>query len=332
MTTPFKPTSLAISLMAAAVLSACGGGGSDDAVVVPAADKLVSINFAALNGVTPVKCGTVLSGMGSTGVAANVQDLRFYITKLALVNDKGVAVPVKLDSNVWQLTQGAETVSLIDLEDATGACATATNTAATNAVITGSVPAGTYVGLNATMGVPSTMNHSAITGGVAPLDIAATAWSWQSGRKFAKIELNPVGGIVKTVAATATTPAVTSTINTFNFHQGSTGCAAKVDAAGVAVKDAAGNATYTCSNPNLMDFSLASFDATTQKVVLDVGQLFKTTDITQEKGGAAGCMSGATDPECPTMFTELQVSFGSGSTGLPISGGAAQKIFRAAAK
>jgi hypothetical protein len=89
---------------------------------------------------------------------------------------------------------------------------------------------------------------------------------------------------------------------------------------------------YTCSNPNAMDFSLAAFDASTQKVVLDVGQLFGTTNITQENGGAAGCMSGATDPECPTMFTELQVSFGSGSTGQPINGGVAQKIFKAAAK
>jgi hypothetical protein len=43
-------------------------------------------------------------------------------------------------------------------------------------------------------------------------------------------------------------------------------------------------------------------------------------------------MSGATDPECPTMFSQLQVSFGSGSTGLPINGGAAQQIFKAAAK
>ena len=61
----------------------------------------------------------------------------------------------------------------------------------------------------------------------------------------------------------------------------------------------------------------------TQKVALDIGRLFSTTDITKENGGAAGCMSGATDPECPTMFSQLQVSFGSGSTGLPIAGGAA---------
>lgn len=315
-----------LASLVAAALVACGGGGGS------AADKAVIITFAAQNGGTPIACGTALTGMGSTKVAANVQDLRFYITNVSLVNSAGQAVPVKLNANSWQLTQGSETVSLIDLEDATGTCSTPTNTTATNAVITGTVPDGTYVGLKATMGVPDTLNHSAIAGGVAPLDSAAMAWSWQSGRKFAKIELNPVGGVLQTIAASGTTPASTKSITTFNFHQGSTGCVAKTDAAGVAVKDAAGNVVYTCSNPNVMDFTLAAFDASTQKVVLDVGQLFGTTNITQEKGGAAGCMSGATDPECPTMFTELQVSFGSGSNGQPIGGGAAQKIFKAAAK
>ena len=190
----FTPsTKLAVaSLIAAAVLTACGGG-SDG----PLPDKLVAINFAALNGSTPVKCGTQLTGLGTTGVAADVKDLRFYITNLSLVNDKGVAVAVKLDANKWQLTQGTETVSLIDLEDATGACATAANTAETNAVVTGTVPGGTYVGLKATLGVPETMNHTAVAGGTPPLDSAALNWSWQSGRKFTKIELNPVGGLTK---------------------------------------------------------------------------------------------------------------------------------------
>ncbi len=82
----------------------------------------------------------------------------------------------------------------------------------------------------------------------------------------------------------------------------------------------------------MMDFSLAAFDAGTQKVALDLGQLFRTSDLTKENGGSPGCMSGATDPECPVIFTELQISYGSGSTGLPINGGAAQKIFKAVAK
>jgi len=313
-----KKTSLytlsATGLIAAAVLTACGGGGDDG----PLPDKAVSISFAALNGSTPVKCGTQLTGMGTTALTADVKDLRFYITNLSLVNDKGVAVPVKLDANKWQLTQGSETVSLIDLEDATGTCATANNTADTNAVITGTVPGGTYVGLKATVGVPENMNHSAATGGVPPLDSTALLWSWQTGRKFTKIELNPVGGLAKPDG---------SSIATYNLHLGSTGCTPKLDAAGAAIPN-----TGVCTNKNMMDFSLAAFDASTQKVALDLAQLFKTSDLTKENGGAAGCMSGATDPECPVIFSELQISFGSGSTGLPINGGAAQKIFKAVAK
>lgn len=342
MSSRFNLVTIAIGLMYTSALSACGGGSSDAVTVTSAAtllaDQAVSIQFAAVNGTTPVKCGTRLTGLGSTSVAADLTDLRFYITNVALINDKGVAVPVTLKSNNWQLTQGSETVSLIDLEDASGSCADATHTADTNAVITGTVPAGTYVGLKASMGVPETLNHSAITGGVAPLDVAATAWSWQSGRKFTKIEVNPVGGILKTTAAvpaTATTPAVpasTSTVNTFYFHLGSTGCTAKVDSAGVVLKDAAGNALYTCSNPNVMDFTLASFDPAKQQVALDVGQLFKTTDITKDNGGAVGCMSGATDPECPTIFSEMKVAFGSGSNGLSINGGAGQQVFKAVTK
>ena len=332
MTTSFNFKTAALCLICAAALSACGGGSSTAAAVTPLPDKVVAISFAALNGSTPVQCGTPLTGLGSTAVAADLKDLRFYIANLALVNDQGVAVPVKLDSNDWQLTQGSESVALIDLENATGACADATHTAATHAVITGTVPGGTYVGLKASMGVPDALNHSAITGGLPPLDVAAMAWSWQSGRKFTKIELNPVGGMVKTVAATATTPASSSTLSTFNFHLGATGCAAQADAGGVALKDAAGNALYSCSNPNVMDFSLASFNADTQKVALDLGQLFKTTDITQDHGGAAGCMSGATDPECPTLFSQLKIAFGSGSNGLPINGGSGQQVFKAALK
>jgi uncharacterized repeat protein (TIGR04052 family) len=308
-----KPALATTSLIAAAVLTACGGGGD---ATLP--DKAVSVSFAIVNGTTPVKCGTQLTGMGTTGLAADVKDLRFYITNLALINDKGVAVPVKLDTNKWQSTQGAETVSLIDLEDATGTCATAANTAETNAVITGTVAGGTYVGLKATVGVPETMNHTAVAGGIAPLDSAAMNWSWQSGRKFTKIELNPVGGLAK--------PDGTS-IATYNLHLGSTGCTPKLDAAGVAIPNSG-----TCTNLNMADFSLAAFDVSTQKVALDIGQLFKTSNLTQENGGAPGCMSGATDPECAVIFTELQVSFGSGSNGKSINGGAAQKIFKAIAK
>ena len=118
-----------------------------------------------------------------------------------------------------------------------------------------------------------------------------------------------------------------TSIATYNLHIGSTGCTPKLDAAGVAIPN-----TGTCTNLNMADFSLAAFDMATQKVALDLGQLFKTSNLTKENGGAPGCMSGATDPECAVIFTELQVSYGSGSDGKPINGGAAQKIFKAVAK
>lgn len=320
---------LSLIAAAAAALAACGGGGDSDDSGAAAEPKKVAIQFAIHNGATPVKCGQQVTGVGTTSAAAEVRDLRFYVTNLALVNDKGEAVPVTLDANEWQLTQGDETVALIDLEDASGNCANATNTAATNAVVSGTVPAGNYVGLKASMGVPETLNHSAISGGTAPLDIAAMAWSWQSGRKFAKLELDPVGGLTR--APTSSDPHGSSG-STFNLHIGSTGCSARTNDDGTAILDADGNPTYSCTAPNVMDFSLAAFDADTQQVVLDLGQLLSGSDITHDGGGALGCMSGVTDPECPAVFEQLQINFGSGADGLPIDGGAAQAIFRTAAK
>ncbi len=322
---------LGCGAMAAALLAGCAAG-SGTTTAAGSASQTVSIRFTAVNGGTPVRCGARLTGLGTTAVSADVKDLRFYISQLALVNDQGVAVPVKLERNVWQYTQGADAVALIDLEDATCTCATPYNTTATNAVITGTIPAGRYVGLRASMGVPEALNHGPTTGSPAPLDIAAMSWSWQAGRRFAKIELNPVGGIARRVVPKGATEAVAQSSSTFNLHLGSAGCVAKTDAAGVATKDAAGNPVYTCGNPNVVAFTLPRFDAATQAVALDVGQLFKANDLSRDEGGAVGCMAGPTDPECVGVFQALQVGFGSGSDGRPIQGGAAQSVFRAVAR
>ena len=57
-------------------------------------------------------------------------------------------------------------------------------------------------------------------------------------------------------------------------------------------------------------------------------------DITRNQAGAAGCMSGGTDPECAGVFQALAIDWkadGTG-TGLPIAGGAAQTVFRPVAR
>lgn len=292
-------------------------------------DQAVRIHFAAVNGGVPVRCGTRLTGIGIPGVAADVKDLRFYISQLALVTDQGQAVPVKLDNSVWQFSQGADAVALIDLEDASGSCASAYNTAATNADVIGAVPVGNYVGLRASMGVPAALNHGPTTGSPAPLDIAAMSWSWQAGRRFAKIELSPLGGVSRRVVPQGATDGVTQSSSTFNLHLGSSGCTAQVDVAGLAIKDAAGHPRYSCTHPNRVDFTLAGFDAAKQQVVLDLGQLFKDVNLTRDDGGAVGCMAGPTDPECVPIFKALQLSFGSGSDGLPVHGDEPPTVFRA---
>ena len=63
------------------------------------------------------------------------------------------------------------------------------------------------------MPLPFALNHSDYATATKPLDVAAMAWSWQSGRKFAKIEVTDPAGATGTWTA-----------KTFNVHLGSTGC------------------------------------------------------------------------------------------------------------
>ena len=71
-------------------------------------------------------------------------------------------------------------MTLIDLENGTGACAT-DGDKATNTVIRGTVPDGDYVGIRMYLGVPFALNHTDIVGAPRPLDLAAMSWSWQYG-------------------------------------------------------------------------------------------------------------------------------------------------------
>jgi uncharacterized repeat protein (TIGR04052 family) len=161
--------------------------------------------------------------------------------------------------------------------------------------------------------VPFALNHSDYAAATKPLDSQAMAWSWQSGRKFAKIEVTDPAGT-----------AGTWTAKTFNFHLGSTGCTG----------NPASGQTVSCSTPNRMDFKLASFNPSTQKIAVDVKALVAGTNITVNQAGAAGCMSGGTDPECLHVFESLAIDWkadGTG-TGQPINGGAAQTLFKVVAK
>ncbi len=298
-----------LSLMALAGLAACGGGSDTPADTSP---RSLSIEFAAVAGSTPVKCGSVVSGLGSGSVDAQVKDLRFYVSNVKLLKADGSEVALTLAANDdWNLTKDGQSVSLIDLEDASGSCSA--GTAATNTSIKGTVPAGSYVGIALTIGVPFALNHSDYATATKPLDVQAMAWSWQSGRKFAKIELTDPNG-----------SSGSWTAKTFNIHLGSTGCTG----------NPANGETVSCVAPNRASVRLASFDASTQKIAVDIQALLAGNDITRNAAGASGCMSGGTDPECLKVFEALAIDWkadGSG-TGLPINAGAAQTAFKAISK
>lgn len=281
-----------------------------------AATQPVSIEFDVTAGVQAVACGTVLSGIGTNASSGQIKDLRFYVSNVMLIDAQGNMVPVALDANANQ----ARDVALLDFEDATGKCPASTGTAATYTTLTGKVPPGNYVGVSLSMGVPVrsadadrvSLNHSDITATTTPelLTSAAMAWSWQGGRKFAKIEFVPDTPIVRADGTTTTT---------WNMHLGSTGCKG----------DPTKGVVTACTNPNRMDFSFAAFNPGTQKIVLDLVELFRSTDVGHDGGGAVGCMSGLADPECPEIFRALQINL---SNGLPINGGATQRAFAVKAK
>lgn len=297
-------------LASATALSACGGGGSD--TPVDTGPRSLSIEFAAVAGSTPVKCGTVVAGLGSGAVDAQVKDLRFYIANVSLVKADGTLVPLTLSANDdWNFAKDGQSVTLIDLEDATGTCSA--GTPATNVTIKGTVPAGSYTGVQLTLGVPFALNHSDYATATKPLDVQAMAWSWQSGRKFAKIEVTDPAG-----------PAGSWTAKTFNVHLGSTGCTG----------NPASGETVSCKAPNRMAFSLSSFNPDTQKIAVDIKALLAGNDITRNAAGAAGCMSGGTDPECAKVFESMAIDWkadGSG-TGLMLANGTAQTLFKAISK
>lgn len=262
----------------------------------------VTVTFALTANGQPARCGAPLGPLGAGGTPAVLHDARVYVQDVALIDTRGTAVPLALAVTDWQ-TEG---VALLDFEDATAACSAGTR--ATNATVTGTVPPGRYAGLAFTVGVPPTLNHSSTEKAPAPLDIAAMGWSWQAGRKFLKLEVDPAGGVAKPDGSRA---------RTWFLHLGSTECAG----------NPASGDSVSCKRSNRLPVSFAAFDPARQMVALDLTALFQGSDLTRDQGGAVGCMSGPTDADCAPVFRQLGLQPGGGA---PLPGPSA--VFAAVAK
>ena len=281
----------AVALLAIAVQVAVAFSGDGRAQPTPKsfATQRVAIDFTAVAGKKPVTCSTPIASLGTTARNARLGDLRFYVSNVQLLRKDGKAVSLKLPADSpWWTTQGKNGVTLIDLENAKGACATE-GTPGMNASVRGTVPSGGYVGVRWLLGVPYALNHTDMTTAPAPLNITALGWSWQVGRKYAKIEVTDAGD-------GAPWPA-----KTFFVHLGSTACAGNP----VIGEDVG------CSYPNRHDVTLKKFNPQRQRIAVDLKTLYAGVDVTTNGGGAGGCMSSTSDPECPAIFSALGMKLGS---------------------
>lgn len=243
------------------------------------ATQPVSIAFGATVGGEPFACGQSYAAVGNPPVEVEPMDLRFFVQDVRLVRaDDGTEVPVVLDVVApWQ----AETVALVDFEDATGACTE--GNAETRTEITGVVPTGDYDGLVFTLGVPEDLNHADPLTLPPPLDAGTMTWGWLYGYKFLKVEVRQV--VAEGVAGVGL------------LHLGSNGCT------GVPGVD-----EVECSLPNRAEIRLESFDVAADTAVIDVAALFGETDLAVES------MCHSAGEACPPLFDRVGVDL---DTGLP---------------
>ncbi|MPM99294.1 hypothetical protein SDC9_146485 [bioreactor metagenome] len=270
----------------------------------PAPMQQVSIAFAAKAHGAAVACGKPIDGLGTTAVTAELRDLRFYVSNVELIDEAGRAAALRLAPGEWQTPE----VALIDLADDAGACAQGST--GTNTQVTGQVPQGNYRSLRFTVGVPQAQNHSSVAAAPQPLDVQAMAWSWQAGRKFLQVEINPAGGVARAKGNAA--PG-----RSFLLHLGSTGCKGNPMT----------GETVACQRPNRMEVRIDGFDPLRQRVVLDLAALYAGSDLRQDQGGALGCMSSTTDAECAPIFHALGIDLQTGQ-----AAATAQTIFHGEAR
>ncbi|WP_323749994.1 MbnP family copper-binding protein [Marinobacter sp.] len=316
-------------------LSACGGSssstdvGQDDPSSLPDAEQGTDnsidlvIPFAAVVGSDPWTCGTTYSGLGAAGSDVAVKDLRLFIHDLALVTEQGDVLSVTLDPEA--LAQN-DRVALLDFRDTAEVnvagdlvevCADGNSGANPTFKdrVQGTVELETAVSIAAirfTLGVPFDLNHESQTDADEPLRnpgmAAGMSWNWQNGYKFLAADVLPNGGVVRPEDAQWSS-------SSWNIHLGSTGCEVSASELGQGV------APEACPNENRIELTLPlnGVSLNEAEVQFDYEALVSGSNLGRDDGGAPGCMSGQTDPECAAIFERLALPWGefSNSTGNP---------------
>ena len=239
-----------------------------------AADQPISFRFNAVVGNTDLACGRSYPNIGTNNSTVSPRDFRFYVHDVAVIDQAGNAIPVTLTQDgKWQL----DNVALLDFEDATGNCSN--GTPERNTQITGTIPAATRVrGVRFLLGVPMDKNHTDLTKMPSPLNLTALAWSWNAGRKFARLDFsttaNPRGSAI---------------------HLGSTGCTPN---------DTKTTIPTSCLAPNRASIEFPSVNPASDIILADLSALLKDSNA-----DASGCMSGPRTAACGPLFSNFGLPF-----------------------
>jgi uncharacterized repeat protein (TIGR04052 family) len=255
--------------------------------------RTIELSFEGRVGSAVFDCTQTYDQIGSSKVRVSFSDFRLYVYDVRLIDEADQEIPL-------ELTQDGEfqyeNVALLDFEDRSGSCAN--GTAVTNTLVKGTLPAGTFKGLRFGVGVPSTLNHTNPPETPAPLNLMTMAWTWQMGRLFTRLDARVETG--------------SGNRPPFLIHLGSDRCAGN-PGAGEAV---------SCARPNRAEVALSDFDPERDKIVLDYAKLVAEVALDHDQGGESGCMAGADDPECHSIFGQLGLDPQSGAPG-----GDAQVVF-----
>lgn len=275
-----------------------GGSSSSSSTADASATAALSFDFKAVVGSDDLtftmedpassanRIPRVYTGIGTSNASITPVDFRFYVHDVEVRKQDGSWASVSLDENTWQ----HEGTALMDFEDNTGS-ASPNGTSATHTVLTGVGPSGTLTGLRFKLGVPEKHNHKDVAVAPAPLNVSRLYWSWQSGRKHARLDF--------------TSPDRPATSSTFNIHLGATGCAADANATG--------SDGYACTTTNVATVELTGFNPSSKSILADLKALVANTNVAVESGGPGGCMSGATDNDCTGVMRNFGLSFQSGT-------------------
>jgi uncharacterized repeat protein (TIGR04052 family) len=262
-------------------------------------EQAVTINFLATVGKQAFACGESYPDLGTTPAVFTPNDLRLYLSDIALVDANGKTIPLNLEQDgKWQY----QNVALLDFEDKSGGCSN--GTVETRNKIIGTVPPGDYQGLQFTLGIPSQLNHADATLAASPLNLTSLWWNWRGGYKFMRLDLQNQSTALKHEAGKEQNHPMNSQTHSdrgLPIHIGSTGCQGDTET----------QKPLECSNLNQSRIELNNFNPEQNIVVADVASLLTQTDLTtNQPDSPMGCMSSPEDQDCSGIMHNLGLAFG----------------------